>query len=359
MASAAMIVTADPTIQDDLLRLAAAANAQAEVAHHPDQARPSWHSPPLVLVGTDLADEVAAAEPQRRAGVVLVSRESETENIYRQAVEIGAQDLALLPRDEAWLIDALASAAEPVDGFGTMICVTGARGGSGTSVFAAGLALTAARQGLRTLLVDGDPLGGGLDLVLGLEEYDGARWPDFAERQGRLSAATLRQALPRLGDLSVLSWSREDPVPVAPEAILSLLDAAVRGFALVVVDVPSHLGDIGRTALRASDLTLLLVPAEVRAAVAANLQAAALRRETSELRLIVRGPSPGGLTPKVIAESLALPPSGTFERDRRLPAALEQGDFPRAARRGSLTDLCSALVEELDLHTYEPRMEAA
>ncbi|GLW64523.1 septum formation initiator [Actinomadura rubrobrunea] len=361
MTTPAMIVTSDPVIGDDLLRLAAAADTGAEIVQDAGEARADWRRPPLVLVGAESAEEVVAAGLPRRQGVVLVAKEGETDDVYRKALEIGAQDLAVLPDDESWLIDAMAAAAEPAEGRGAIVCVCSSRGGTGASVFAAGLALSAARTGARTLLIDGDPLGGGLEITLGLEDHEGARWPDFADRRGRLNAAALREALPSLGEVSVLSWRRGKPVPVTQEAVQSLLDAAARGFDLIVVDVPRHPGEIGRCALRAAEVTYLLVPAEVRAAVAADVMASTLRRETAALRLIVRNPAPGGLTPEVIAEALGLPLAGVLERDRRLPAALEEGDLARFLRRkGPLAELCGHLLSDLGFyHCEEPVPEAA
>ncbi|MDL4773354.1 MULTISPECIES: septum site-determining protein Ssd [Thermomonosporaceae] len=353
MTSTAMIVTDDPAIADGLLRLAAAADAEAEVARSADEARAGWQGPGLILVGIDLARDLAATGLQRRPGVVLVSRGGDTTDVYRLAMEIGAQDLAVLPTDEAWLIDGFAASTEPADGWGTMLCVVGARGGAGASVLSAALALAASRAGARTLLIDADPFGGGLDLMLGLEEHEGVRWPDLAERRGRLSTSTLRESLPRLGDLSMLSWRRGEPVPLSQEAVLSLLDAAVRGFDLVVVDVPRHLEETGRSALRAADLTFLVVPAEVRATVAADGLSAALRRETTDLRLVVRCPSPGGLAPDMITQALGLPLAGVFESDRKIPAAVEEGNLARATHRGPLTDLCHRLVADLVPQEYE------
>ncbi len=72
----------------------------------------------------------------------------------------------------------------------------GGRGGAGASVLAGGLAVTAARRGLRTLLIDADPLGGGVDLVLGWESLDGLRWPSLSQASGRVQPAALVDALP-------------------------------------------------------------------------------------------------------------------------------------------------------------------
>ncbi|MEV5826616.1 septum site-determining protein Ssd [Spirillospora sp. NPDC052242] len=355
---AALIVTGDPGTADALLRLAAAADAHAEVAHDVGEARPAWSWPALVLVGADAAGDVAASGLPRRAGVVLVTSAA-TADAYRMAVQAGAQDVAVLPDHEDWLIGAFATAAEPDANRAAVVCVVGARGGAGASVLAATLAVTAAGIGLRTLLADADPLGGGVDLLLGLEEHEGVRWPDLAERRGRLGTAALRDTLPGDGDLSVLSWRRGEPVPLTGEAVTSLLEAAVRGFDLVVADVPRYPGDFGRAALRTADVTYLLVPAEVRATVAADGLAAALRRETADLRLVVQGPSPGGLSADAVAKALDLPSAGAFERDRRLPPAIDEGELAAVTRRGPLTDFCRALLDDLALQPYAYREEAA
>lgn len=385
MATAALIATGDPKIVDDLLRLAAAANAEAEVARSAEHVRAAWHRVPLVLVGADLADALAAGGLTRRAGVVLVTASDHSDGHrmpdgsrsaagyraaddyrtagaadgYRAAVEVGAQDLAVLPDDEAWLVDAMAAAAEPHYGWATTICVAGGRGGAGASVLAAVLGLVGSRHQLRTLLVDGDPLGGGIDLVLGQEEAAGPRWPELAERRGRLSAEILRKSLPGVGDLTVLSWHRGDAEPVAGEAMHSVLEAAARGFDLVIVDLARHPGEAGRVALRTAHSTLLVVPAELRATAAADRVAATLRADTEDLRLVVRGPAPGGLSGEVIADTLGLPLAGFVMNDRRLPVALEQGDLVRVSRRGPLTDLCNRLITDFGLQPAALRGEAA
>lgn len=357
MGTTALIATGDPMILDDLLRLAAAADAPADVARGADQARAAWRDPPLVLVGVDVAAELTRDGAPRRPGVVLVATNHCGEEVYRLAVEIGAQDVAVLPDAEAWLVDALAAAAEPAGARAVTVCVTGGRGGAGASTLAAVLGLAGMRLGMRTLLVDGDPLGGGLDLVLGQERAPGARWPEFVNVHGRLSGAALRESLPSLpgtggaagamrdeGELTVLSWHRGDTEPVPPEAMRAVLDAGQRGFDLVVVDLPRHLGEAGAEALPAAAVALLVVPAELRAVVAADRVAADLGRHNADVRVVVRGPAPGGLTAEAIAQALGLPLAGAVPSDRRLATALEHGELPAAFRRSPLAGLCSGLV---------------
>ena len=53
--------------RDDLLRVAAAAGVEVDVAHAAAHARPYWTPAPLVVVGADLADARALADPAVRA----------------------------------------------------------------------------------------------------------------------------------------------------------------------------------------------------------------------------------------------------------------------------------------------------
>jgi secretion/DNA translocation related CpaE-like protein len=347
MATVALIATGDPVMLDDLLRLAAAAGAETEVALDANAAGVAWPRPPLLLVCQDLADELAVRVPPRRPGVVVVLTDEGDESVYRAAVGLGAEHVVALPGAEAWLIEMFAAAAEPPGPRAVGLCVVGGRGGAGASVLATMMGLTAARAGLRTLLVDGDPYGGGLDLLLGQEAAHGARWPELTGRRGRLGSAALQESLPQVGGLSMLSWDRGPTEPVPVEAMRSVLEAAGRAFAVVVVDLPRHLDGAAVEAVQTCSVALLVVPAEVRAAVAADRVATGLRRYASDIRVVVAGPAPGGLGPDVIADALGLPLAGELSRDRRLAIALEHGDLLGLRRRTSVTDLCDHLLAGL------------
>lgn len=348
-----LIATADPWLSDRLLRLAAAADVAAEVARDLEQVRLAWHSVPLLLVGAELADRLYGSS--RRPGIVVVASGEQNPEVYRQAIDLGAQDVAELPDREEWLVGRIAEAAEPTDGRTGGLCVVGGRGGAGASVLASVLGLVAMRRGLRTLLIDGDPLGGGLDLALGLEGVEGARWPEFSRLRGRLSGSALAGSLPRTagrrksgpGELAVLSWHRGATEPIAAAAMRSVLRAAASGFDLVVVDLARQPGEAGVEALLVADATLLVVPAEVRATVAADRVAAGLRPYSHDLRLVVRGPAPGGLSAVAIAAALQLPLAGEVAGDRRIGTALEHGHLRKLGRRGSLPDLCGRLIDQL------------
>jgi secretion/DNA translocation related CpaE-like protein len=342
-----LLVTADPDLLDDALRLAAAAGVELHVEPEPGAARAAWATAPLVLVGSDRARACLSGGLPRRAGVVLVGLDLDDAGVWRLAVELGAPDVVFLPDAEGWLVDRLARAVEDDDPPAAVLAVLGGRGGAGATTLAAALAVTGARAGHRALLVDADPLGGGIDLVLGGEEQDGLRWPDLAGSRGRLPAASLRSALPRVHDLTVLSWDRGDTAAVSAEAVTAVLGAASRSSDLVVVDLPRCLDAGAAAAAAAAHAVLLLVPAEVRACLAAARVAAAVRPLCEDLRVVVRGPAPAGLEARVVADSLALPLAGVLRPEPGLAAALERGEVPGGRGRGPLATFCRALLEEV------------
>lgn len=350
-----LVCARDAQLLDNLLRLAAAGNAEADLPADPISARPLWSAAPLVVVGADVAAEYAAARLPYRSSLILVADERQRgpddEFVWRFAAELGAENVVFLPTAEAWLVDRYTEAVSGPAGAGRVVAVVGGRGGAGASVLATGLAVTAARSGVTTMLVDADPLGGGLDLLLGRESTAGLRWPDLAETAGRMSPPALQNALPRMGGLCVLSWDRGDVLTIPADAAEAALDAGRRGSDLVVVDLPRRLDEAAVRALQAADLTLLVVPAEVRACAAASRVALAVRPHCAQLSCVVRGPAPAGLRPRDLAAALELPLAGVLRAEPRLAAALERGDAPAASGRGPLAEFCRRILNDLDAQT--------
>ncbi|MGP3980513.1 septum site-determining protein Ssd [Streptomyces sp. KR80] len=334
-----LIVTEDEGLLDDLLRLCAAAGAEPEVTHGMPATRAGWESAPLVLVGDDAAHRLRGAA--RRAGVLLVGRDLDDHDIWRQAVAIGADQVLFLPDAESWLVDRIADAAEGVGRQALTLGVVGGRGGAGASTLACALAVTAARAGRRTILIDGDPLGGGLDVLLGGEGTGGLRWPAFAQSRGRVGSGALEEALPELHSLRVLSWDRGDAVVIPPEAMRSVLAAARRRGGVVVVDLPRRVDDAVAEALAQLDLGLLVVPSELRAIAAAHRVTAAVGMLLKDLRAVVRGPCAPGLDAEEIARLLDLPLAGELPPEDGLVGALGSGAPPGSGVRGPLARFCS------------------
>ncbi|MER7888707.1 septum site-determining protein Ssd [Micromonospora sp. NPDC094482] len=344
-----LVVTADGELLDDLLRLAAAGGAEVELAPDPAAARTRWLPAPIVLVGADQAQPCLRARLPHRPRLVLVGRSGELDPGWQVAELIGAEHVATLPAAEPWLVDRLAEhgADRPSGPGARIVAVLGGRGGAGASVLAGGLAVTAARTRLRTLLVDADPLGGGLDLVLGWEELEGLRWPALTDADGRVDAPALVRALPNRGDLVVLSWDRGDLLALPAPAMAATVDAARRGRDFVVVDLPRQLDDAAVIALQATDQAFIIVPAELRATAAAARVVAAASPHCADLSVIVRGPAPGRLKATEVARALGLPLAGALRPEPGITRGLERGEAPAASGRGPLAVLCQRIVAEL------------
>ncbi len=350
-----LVLTEDPELLDDLLRLCAAAGARAEVrSGAPGTAR--WESAPLVIVGEDAVPRVRGAA--RRRDVVLVSRTPADPERWRYAVQIGADHALVLPADEPWLVDRIADVVEGAERPALTVGVLGGSGGAGASTLACALALTSARAGRRTLLVDADPLGGGLDVLLGVEGTEGLRWPAFADSRGRVGGGALEEALPALHGLRVLSWDQGDPVRVPPPAVRAVLAAARRRSGTVVVDLPRRVDEGSAQALAQVDIGLLVVPGGLRAVAAAGRVAAAVRPVLRDLRVVVpvgrrvRGGPDGAGT----ARLLGLPYAGELPRERGLSAAQEDGRPPGHDPRAPLARFCAAFWERV---TPAPGTEGA
>lgn len=337
-----LLVTDDQGLRDDLLRLAAAVGVTPTFVGRDavGDVRRAWTLAPLVLVGTDGAEALAGLRLPRREGVLLVAADRDDPTAWRRAVAAGAEQVVDLVRDRDLLVDVLGACSDGPAG-APVLCVVGGCGGAGASVLAAALAVTATVDGARSLLVDTDPWGGGLDLVVGAEHEDGLRWGDLATTTGRVSAASLRELLPRVGSCAVLTWDRRATAEQVPAAsVRAVLEAGQRGHELVVVDLPRQLDPTAEEALLRADHTVVVVPAEVRAVAAATKVVAALGRMTTGTGLVVRDHGRPGLSPDAVAESLALPLLATVRPERRLAEALDQGLGPLSRRRGALARTC-------------------
>ena len=207
------------------------------------------------------------------AGAVVVALAGNGQ-AWDAAARRGASAVAVLPQAAAWLAELVArsTGAEATQALGRVYGVVGATGGVGASTVACWLAGHFAAQGHETALVDGDPLGAGLDLVLGEEGADGLRWPELNQFSGAVAADQLWAAMPRVDALRYLSWDRH--ATHAETVPASTVVAALRGAAAVqVVDLSR--ADLERQA-RWCDAVVVLTPRTVRGVLAAEHTVAGL-----------------------------------------------------------------------------------
>jgi secretion/DNA translocation related CpaE-like protein len=352
-----LAVLGDEPLLDELLQLAAVAGCDVDRAPDIAAARRRWGEAPLVLLDEAAVRACVQARLPRRPGIVVLCEQEPAHDFWHQALAIGAEQVLTLPAGESWLLSAFADATDrPATTAGRVVAVLGGRGGAGASVLAAAVALTALRLGGGALLVDGDPLGGGLDLVLGAEVESGLRWPDLRIHGGRVPATALRSALPgrssRGARLALVSCDRDGPGP-APDAMAAVIDAGRRAGDTVVCDLPRHTSEAAGAALDRSDLAVLVVPAEVRACAAARRVADGVRSRGVRLRTLVRGPAPGGLVTDEVVRAVGAPLLASVRAEPGLAGALERGGLrPRA--RGPLATAARAVLDALPTTPHLP-----
>jgi hypothetical protein len=142
-----------------------------------------------------------------------------------------------------------------------VVGVVGGSGGVGASTFAAALAAAAAPS----TLVDVDAMGGGADVLLGIEGLPGARWSGLRLDGGRLDPALLTERLPRWGSVGVLA---ADVAP-APAAAMQVVDAAAQ-LGTVIVDLPRPPSAVRDLMVQRCALCVVVVAAELRELAAAR-----------------------------------------------------------------------------------------
>src|SRR5699024_5953347 len=233
------LLTQLPSLIDQCTALADGIGATLVVA---SPTTGGWQDAALVLLGEDVTDPPGGIS----APTVLIAGEDSSQaartsaDAFAAAARLGADHVAILPAAAEWLVQRMIAAVEPPVAPATTVGVVPGCGGAGATVLAAALAVEGQRSGLRTVLVDGDPLGGGIALVLGAETTEGLRWPALAASKGSLRPSTLVDALPRTDGLAVLSWDRTDAADASEHVFDTVLGAAQQAFDFVVVDLPRH-----------------------------------------------------------------------------------------------------------------------
>jgi secretion/DNA translocation related CpaE-like protein len=341
--TAPLLVTADESLLDELLRLSAAAGTTPEVAHDVPAALRAWSKAPLVLVGDDLAEALARAAPTRRDAVFVVMAPPVHDRVFQTALMLGAESVAELPRSEGWLVERLTDVVDTGPSRGLTLGVLGGSGGSGATTFACALGQVAGRSG-PAVVVDIDPLGPGVDRVLGLDLADGIRWDALGHTTGRLSARALRESLPRRDGVAVLTWyAGPQPRPLQAFAVREALSAARRGHDTVVVDLPRGPEALVDEVASRCDQVLVTVVATV-AGVAAAVRTCGRFPDPRVLGLVLRG---SAVDDASVARVVGAPVLARMSDQRGLSESIDLGLGPVRSRRGPLGRAATSVLAQV------------
>ena len=363
-----LLVSSSLPLIDDVVRLASAAALEVHVASDLSSAARHWLEAPLVLIGSDVSS--TSEIPGKRARVVVVHADGDIDahdtarqrDMWRFAVEVGAEHVVELPEGERWLMESFRECAEGPVRDGRVTAILGGTGGVGTSTLTVNVAMTAIKRGSRSLVVDADPWGGGLDLVFGAEEKTGARWSDLRHVSGHLPAGHLDAALPRIGDVSILSCSRNDDASVTPASnaidpatMASVLAAGKRSHDHVFVDCSRCSDDFLTSVLAVSDSAVLVVGDHVRAAAAAARRYAWLRGKISPLA-VVQANSPRGIARDDIEHALGTELTAVIPHVPSMTSRADEGELPALPR--TYANACDRILDVVMSGAHSSRCAA-
>lgn len=360
-----LLLSAAVELQGAVGRVCAAAAIELIVGEALEQVAGRWDDVAAVLLDSAvLADaSVDAGLAGWRGPTAVVGFASDTAQMWRQAERLGADKVAILPDCAPWLANYLSCLRNPASGAG-VVGIVGGCGGAGASTLAVLVAAEAAGRGTRTLLVDGDPWGGGLCTALSGQDTPGLRWPELLRASGAINPEQLASALPQLAGLSLLSWETgqiQEPAPAMSFAATATVEntltaapsqprtaagevmRAARGaYGLVVVDLGRNPDSFTTLALHCNGV-VMVIPAQMRAAAAALNLLDLL--PPMPVAAVVRGPIREGLDAMMVASAVGLPLVGRLPQLRGVTEALESQRLPELLRRRPVRTLVANVLE--------------
>lgn len=217
-----------------------------------------------------------------------------------------------------------------------IIGVVGGSGGVGASALTAAIAVRAAQAGLRAVCVDGDRLGGGLDVTLGMEQERGVRWPDLAGARGRIDGPELLRRLPSVDGVGVLSFDRARDVSLAGEVIQEVHRALSEAADVVVVDLPCPDHEIFLALAPSVDAMVLLAGSGICDLAGASAIAGHLVHACPDVWLCLRTGGKGSHFADTVADALDLPLLAVVREEPSLAADVLHGIPPGSSAKGPL-----------------------
>lgn len=342
-----VVLATDPDLLDRVLAVAAAAGVEPRVLPDAAAIRGLWTIADVVIVGLEVAPRLATLGLPRRDEVYLVAADDAGGEAPRWSGPLSAA-VVLLPSGASWLTAAVADAGGRRIADSRLAAFVAGSGGAGATTCAAALAYLAAGAGRSTLLIDADPRGGGIDLVLGAEEEPGWRWPRLERASGHLGE--LAGQLPRVEGVDLLSMARVAgavPAELPAEAIRAVLLAGLRDYDLVVADLPRVPTEAGAEVLRRADRTYLVVSGEIRGLAAARQTLAELDGRCGPVSAVLRTRANAQVDEVTVGAGLAIEVAATFQSEPAVSRAADRGEPPGRAPRSSLTRACRRLLDDL------------
>ncbi|OMH26960.1 hypothetical protein BKD30_04215 [Tersicoccus phoenicis] len=350
-AAGVFAVTDSDLLQAEIERVASAARCPVTLVR--SVLDPALGGASVVLLGSDVALATLAVagstggtvgdRPTKpwRGTTIIVGLAGEGTALWDAAGRWGADRVAVVPEAAAWLVDVLDDGLgtppdrdrdrDATERTGAVVGVVGACGGVGATSVCVAVAEAARRARIGCLLVDADPLGHGLDVILAAGE-PGVRWTELSEAAGRIPGDQLSEAVPRPHGIPLLGGG----VTGVPVRVLGAVAAAAReAFSLAVVDIGRDRHSVQEWS-GLVDRMVVVLPGHGQARLPVGCEGL----DPEGLLAVVAGSPPDGLDAEAIAATVGalhyLPWRALPSVGRRLGAGLAPTDL--SGRRCSAPD---------------------
>lgn len=172
--------------------------------------------------------------------LVLITAQEPDPHTWRRALEIGARRVRHLPAESTSFLEDLTELSQTPSAAHVITCTPGS-GGAGASSLATRLARAATRLGLTPLLIDADPYGGGLDVLVESAHTRGARW-DCLTHAGDGSARAILDSLPVIDGIRILTFppATSHAPPPTIDQITRVSRALTESTELTIIDAPAN-----------------------------------------------------------------------------------------------------------------------
>lgn len=322
----------------------------------------------------ELIREVSLRFPA--VGVVLITSDA-SPGLFAAAMDAGARGLGTLPLSYEELAHRVQAAAQWSTGMrrhlgtggdalagpgGTVVTVTGAKGGVGTTLTAVQLALAAQASGHATALVD-----------LDLQNGDVAAYLDVQFRRSVVDLATITDISPRVLSDAVFSHDTGLALLLAPgegergeevsdRSARQIVTALRARYEIVVVDCGSQMNGANATAIEMADTAVLVTTPDVVAVRGAKrivrmwdrLQ---IRKAEETVTLVNRFSRTTEIQPPLIQRITGTRLAGTAvpANFKELQGAVDSGRMHELDARSTVKQALWAVAGELGLVKAAPR----
>lgn len=240
---------------------------------------------------------------------------------------------------------------------GRVVATFGTKGGTGKTVVATNLAILAAREGVRTALVDANLSFG--DCAAFLRVKPDRSISDLSTMTGDIDESVLESVMtPHESGLKILASSSD---PLTAERIdASLLSRVLKGFRstydLTIVDTASALDVVTEAVLAEADLAFLVTSLDLPSIKQAKLCLATFDRlslGTDKIRIVLnRANSNVGFPPDEVAKALGKKVAIRLPSDIAVPRSVNGGtvvsiEAPKARVSKALEKLSAGMLSEL------------